>query len=312
MNITAIRIYTPVNWSGIPSEEWIELPLNDINPNINYIVKGITGLEPPEAVSSTYSRNLTNNFGVTKDKVIDILLGLKPTYGSGGMTLSDLRDKFYKMMSWPGDQKLQLRLYNGVDEVARVDAKLDRTEPGLFSNEPELLVSFTCDSPLLISPDKVELYTAGSLDANWTPQDNMEFYTEDVVGGGGSTYATYIDELSTAPHGFYLELEFIPAWTWFIEIGTVFADEVVSKIKIGNAFSAGSRLVIDSRYGQFNLIRKTTSNGGISYTETSIMSSISPDSKWPAIYPGTNVFKLPNNSGYNIISWYHYRNYWGV
>ena len=312
MNITSIRIYTPVNWSGIPSEEWIELPLTDIDPNYNYIVKGITGLEPPPSVSSTYARNLTNNFGVTSDKVIDILLGLKPTYGSGGVTLSDLRDKFYKMMSWPGNQKLHVRLYNGNDEVARVDARLDRTEPGLFAGEGELLITLTCDSPLLISPDKVELYTAGSLDANWTPQDNVEFYTEDVVGGGGSTYATYIDELSTAPHGFYLELEFIPAWTWFIEIGTVFADEVVSKFRVGYAFASGHRLVIDSRYGQFKVSRKTSIDGGLTWSEGDIMSSISPDSIWPAIYPGTNVFKLPNNSGYNIIDWHHYRNYWGV
>lgn len=309
MNITAIRIYTTDNYIGIPSESYVEFPLVDLNSNLNYIVKGITGLEPP-AVPTKGSRTISNNFGATEARQVDILLALNPTYGGNPTTISDLREEFYKKLTRPISGDLSIRLYNGDNEVARASGDLVRIETDLFSVEPELLITVSCKNYLFISPTPYLLY--GDYYGYGPHVDHTDKFIGYVNAVDGKLYFSYSDDMSTAPHGLYLEIEVKTQYLFGLDIQTYFADTKISSFLLGIYLGLGKRLIVSSIFGDLKVIRRSTTDNWVSYTDVSQISTVSPASLWPALYPGDNVFRLTNGSSFNIRSLYHFPTYWGV
>lgn len=252
-----------------------------VNP---YNVKSIVGLDADAITpryykgsgdSSLYELSLENRDIIFK-------IGLNPNF-TENKTYSDLRDDLYRMISSSRTGKVLIQ-FNNVDEtVAQIQGFVSKFEAGLFEVAQEVQITISCDEPMLKSP------VQDAVDLEIGPQIKK---------------FVFIDEKSTAPHGFYLQikpLNPLSSLLIFDEYDDSWSFETIP----AGGFLDGDIINLSSEYNNKNL---SITRGSATFP---IADSITPGSVWPIIFPGHNNFDTDTDQFEWIKLWY-YPTYWGV
>lgn len=278
MKLTSVELH-PTN-----SSEVAVLSFRDPGAKNPYNVKAITGLDADSIIPRHYTGSGSSNFNnmYLEDRDVVIRIGLNPNF-SENKTYSDLRDALYKMIASSRTGKLEMQFKNGTHAVAAISGHVSRIESPLFEKTQEVQITIHCDEPLLKAIDPVIIeYTAPA----------------------GSTNITIEDKLSTAPHGFYFDLQLLTDMDSFTMEDP---NDVDWKFEVtpSGGFLEDDRIIFSSEENNKGIwvIREEST--------TPIADSILPTSVWPVIFPGVNRFKI-NTSLVTWLEILYYPTYWGV
>jgi hypothetical protein len=277
MKLTSVEIH-PANSTNIAI-----LSFRDPTSANSYNVKGITGLDADEITPRYYGASGSTKFYNLSLGKKDIVfkIGLNPNFATE--TYSDLRDALYKMIASSRTGRVQVRFKNDTEVIAAVSGFISKFESPLFEKTQEILITVSCDDPMLRAITAISVPTL-SLDPSNT-----------VIW----------DEKSTAPHGFAFELLFTsPVASLLIEDPD---DETWSfEVVPSGGFLADDVLFFSSEYNDkyLHLLR------GIDIIY--LADVITSGSIWPIIFPGENTFTLNNPSVLTWNSVSYYPAYWGV
>ena len=254
-----------------------------------YIAKAVVGLDADEIVARFYgishvSKSKYYSLSLEARDVI-LRIALNPQFAI--QSYSELRDHLYKGIAASRTGKVELRFNNLDVPVAHVSGFIKKFEAPHSTETPEVQLTIECDDPMLQGFQLIE----------------------PIAQPTQLSTATITDDLSTAPHGFKFDITFTgpspefvlqdatdPEWTFTVTPGTIGAvtgfqtfDQVYFSSESGNKY--------------LYLIR-----GGVT---THLVDKIKPDSIWPILFPGDNVF----DSADEEFTWDHvsyYPAYWGV
>jgi len=261
----------------------IPLSFRDQNSDMTYRVKSITGLDADEIVAR-YTGNPDNGFGfnvptLMKREVV-ILLGLNP-WLDPTTTFSSLRDDVYKLMCGCRTGAVQIWFNYNADRTARLVGFVTKVEMTHFTKTPEIQLTINCDNDVMLK--------------GHVPIDILP----DTVIAGQT--ATVTDSLSTAVHGFKIDVRFSGDSSWFEMTGPA-----GWKFRVDYGFQAGDRLYISSETNDkyVYVIR--------SGVTTQLANKVSANSIWPQMLPGSNLFTFTSGNGVEVLGGSHYATYWGI
>lgn len=265
MNLTAIHLYSNLD-DGVTSVKHAELNLGSVSTSDSYIIKGMSGLDSDEITHNYYANNegTTLNYynATSKSREVVIALRLNPQYGLG-QTPESLRTNLQKMIAYTRNSLIELRFMNDLTHVCSLNGHITKFESSLFTANPEVQITFFCDEPLFLAPA----------------------YTSVTVGAGRVNTKSWTDNLSTAPHGFKMQIS-IPSTVLTMTIhgvsGTTYADFSFSFINN----PAGGVLYFSSEKNNryLYLLKSGTTND--------LVSEIDPFSVWPIMFPGTTSITI--------------------
>lgn len=278
MKITSVELH-PAN-----SSEIAVLSFRDpkrINP---YNVKTIVGLDADQIVTRFYkgSGNSGRFYNLTLEKRnIIVRIELNPSFATG--SYSDLRDALYKMISSSRTGSIEIKFKNGTNVLAVISGFISKFEAPNFTKTPEVQITVNCSNTMLQAPLPVYLDTAAII----------------------PTAINFRDDISTAPHGFAMQIGVLePATTFTISdpndpnwsfqatpVNGFFTDDIL-------AFSSE----LNNKY--FYIIRGVT--------PIYLADVITPESVWPIQFPGDNLFTIAEMSKMTFLSVSYYPTYWGV
>lgn len=282
MRVTAVEIHTTT------LEEPIEIPLDSSDPKARYAIKSIIGLDADAIFAKFDGWNLNDGSGFYSlnmhSREIVMQVGLRPRFEMDE-TYSDIRDELYRAISATRTGLIELRFKAGAFYISSIVGSINKVEADLFTNSPEVRITFACDDPMFRGINPV-VYEPASLGAN--------------------RLVVVPDSLSTAPHGFEMQVTFHATSAQFnIQDDPVDPTWVFQVIPSGG-FAIGDVLNISSEVSnkQINYVR--------SGVTTQLADKISPSSVWPIIFPGMNAFHFME---YNKFNWNYLQFnpcYWGV
>lgn len=276
----------------------VTLPVTNVSPTDQFIVKNIDGLGPPEAgvrIVQTLNQGGFSRGRRPLAREIVIRVGLTPNF-SNGQTASDLRQILYTLLS-PGEvtSNDQLR-FHIIDENntfwAGVYGLINRIEVVPFSKDPEVQITMNCFSPFFQGP------------------------VVDIPVGTINRAKPIIANPGTAPAGFYLDIKF----THVESQPTVYLtnDDTGARLGASNSpsglFATNDRLVIDTRAGR----RRITRLRGETATPASLnlLPYVLASPTWHLLNPGLTRFQIGpgGTSGikFDILRWYFFPQYWGI
>jgi len=203
-------------------------------------------------------------------------------------TFSELRERLYKVIAANRNGKIRIQFNAGSIAIAQIEGFIVKLEGSHFTKSPEVQLTIRCDDPFFrgISPT---IHTA-------------------ATGFGLPNLISVPDSLSTAPHGFLLELLFSDDVD---AAGVTIQDSEVDPEWVFTVFPPGGMM-------EFDILQLSTEannkyvqmvRGGIT---TPIADSVGIGSVWPLIFPGANSFyivELGWTASYTITS---YPAYWGI
>lgn len=282
MKITSIEL-RPVG-----STDVFELSFRDPSSRNPYQVKGIQGLDADEITSRYYG---TGGSGlkfykptlVKREPVF--LMGLNPRYAGGvdENSYSSLRDRLYRAINASRTGLIEIRFLDGATPVAFLNGRVIKFEAGLFTEKPEVQITFATGYPMLRS-----LYRT-------------------TAGPYGSNDITIDDEVSTAQHGLRAQIEFTQDHSNLIITGDEPAPGRLAdwQLEINYSFKMGDKLTLANEVSGLELYVERS--GGT----TKLADRVKPGSIWPLVFPGKNRFRCP---AYNVTweSVSHYPTYWGI
>lgn len=249
-------------------------------------IKNINGLDADEIVSNYYGVSANSSdklYSLSLQKrTIVLLIELNPDF-SVGETISDLRDTLYRMISSTRTGVVELKFKDGATTKVSVSGFVTKLEASHFVKTPELQVTIECSDPILRAPTDTVI-SAGSLNPVST----------DLV-----------DNLSTAPHGFRTNLNVQNVFPDFI-IEDPSDQSWIFKVSPNGGFLPGDVIYFSSEHNNryFYVARGED--------DIHMSDAITPDSVWPIMFPGSNVFALTDNTLliWNSVS--YKPAYWGV
>lgn len=145
MQFTSLRV------SGVSSQYF------PLQPNLSYgpfFIKNVDGLTPPANENTIIN---TSKFGGYFQnsrrglRQIILRVGIIPDYFSDE-TVEQARERLYWMMDAGDTIPIRISIMNGTSEVAYVTGYLKHLEMVPFSRDPELQLTFECDSAVFASP----------------------------------------------------------------------------------------------------------------------------------------------------------------
>jgi hypothetical protein len=283
MDVAEIHVYSKSDTGS--SVLQFKMGLKAANASYSYIIKSASGLGPEEIMTQYYGRSggtLTKYFKPTmKERIVTLLLRLNPQYHLGESPES-LRKQVYKALSYGLTTELQLKFVNTAgDEVASLYGFMSQVEPGLFSIEPQLQITFTCKNAFFESS---------------IPEIISASFT-------GTAYS-WNDLVSDAPHGYELYFKFAGNGGPFtLTTVTPFGN---APFYINYSFLTNDILYVNSKDG-----KKTLNVARPSYGTINLANYVDPLSIWPVMYPGLNTlnFTTAAASGSYISNQY---TFWGV
>lgn len=269
--------------------EALTFSLSKANSRDQYMVREIVGLDNEEIVPRFYSFGLQSRakfYDFTlKPRTIVIRVVLNPRFKMGE-SYSDLRDNLYRAISSVRNGQVVLHFNDSGTTVARIYGFITKFEVPYFTPLPEVQLTIRCDDPMFRAINPV----------SYLPSE-MKTSNPIIVP----------DSLSTAPHGFTMELSFNlgpvtyfemkdaetnPDWTFFI--------------KPEGGFLAGDVLHFSSDYSDkyLYIVRSGAS--------TSLINRLSPQSVWPVLFPGATTFYIDPIYYMTWKKFEYYPAYWGV
>lgn len=293
MIINAIQLWSAVESSGT-DVSFAELSLDKADLTESYIVEKILGLDADTIIPKFYGNYSDDEFYEMSmpPRDVNLKIQLNPQY-SEGETPSSLRDALYRAISYSRTGLVHLRLMLGAVQVAYIQGFIKKLESDIFTANPNVEMIVECGFPFLRSPT----------------------YT-DIAGDPGVTppNPTLIDSLSTAPHGFVMELQFTATVATSFTIqgksGTV---EWPFKIlrPDGDPFVSGDRLYLSSERDNKYLYMVPNGSDPGEGDDVLLVDSIDINPIWPIIFPGENQLGFStSNVLINSLTFKHH--YWGV
>jgi hypothetical protein len=253
------------------------------------VSKGLEGLDAEELISKFYGKGGGARFYDVVMRPREVVLNavLNPNF-KNNETYSDVRDELYRAISASMAGGVTLRFSDRAAAIAQLTGSIVKFEVPHMTQTPEVTITIRCDDPILraVSP------------MSWV------YGTSEHPG---SSPILIPDGKSTAPHGFSFQLAchtdtpdftiadqlFFPTWTFHV-------------IPDGG-FDVGDVLYFSSDYSNRYLYKV---NGS---TTTHLVDKISPDSVWPIVFPGQNVFHMSNLARFDWTGYLqYYPAYWGV
>lgn len=259
------------------------------NPNASYQIKKITGLDADEITPKFYGFSIDGqkkfyDFGL-KPRLVSVLLQLNPDF-SIGETYKYLRDELYKKVLPTRTGLVDLLFNDGAATIGKISGFINKFEAPLFTKTPTVQITLLCKDPMIRSSNSVVLSGAEI--------------------NSGSTL-TIVDSISTAPHGFQLEILFTsPQAIFTIEDSSTNPEWIFTVTPVSPGFLTGDVLYVSSEFGSKNAYMVRSS------VTTYLMDRINPESTWPIIFPGNNAFYFDFYSSIDLNYLEYSSAYWGL
>jgi hypothetical protein len=279
---------TSVELRPAGSTEVFKLSFRDPSSKNPYQVKGIQGLDADDITSRYYGTggSGTRYYRPTLLKRQPVfLMGLNPRYAGSENenSYSALRDRLYRAINASRTGIIEIRFLTGATPVAYINGNVIKFKAGLFTEKPEIEMTFNTEYPMLRSLSRTAL------------------------GPFGGNDITVVDELSTAQHGLRAKIKFTGDHNNLVITGTEPSEGQPAdwSLEINYAFKMGDNLTLSNEASGLELYLERS--GGV----TRLADKVKSGSIWPLIFPGTNRFRCPFYS----VTWEsvsHYRTYWGI
>lgn len=266
--LTNVEVYS--SWSSAP-----DLPLTvGVGEDEDPIqIRGIDGLEPVAANVNTSQYGSEDGEFYTGSNVgkrnIVMTVGFNPDWVNN--TVASLRQKLYGYFM--SKQPVTLRLFFDDGPAVEIDGITETCKPNIFAQDPEMQISIICPLPdfIAVSPSFVEgTAQVDPVSVDFTAVGNVKttaLLEITAVEGDATTYDGVITfERKTLASGSEI----------FVVTGTV-ADGITTRI--------------DSKRGD----KSAEVDYGVE--QTNILNSMTADSVWPQITPGTNKVRVLLEAG---------------
>ena len=284
MRVTNVEMQSPT------LEEPVDFSLSGNDPTARYQVRNIVGLDAEDLIPKFYGHGLNADSDYKyydfsmKPREIVMNIVLKPQFGINE-TYSNVRDKLYRSISSTRTGKVALDFKSGATTVSRIYGFISKFEVPYFVRLPEVQLTIKCDDPMFRAINPMVYETS-----------DLPLVNPVIVG----------DSLSTAPHGFEMEITFdATSPTLTIQ------DEATNPnwkftVTPSGGFLVGDVLHFSSEYSNkyLYLVRAGTT--------IDLLDKISPSSIWPLIFPGGNTFYFLEIAKFNWNHIQYYACYWGV
>lgn len=282
MKVTSVDLYSP-NFS-----EAITFSLRENDPRSQYMVKEILGLDAEEIIaryygSGQYDRANYYELGL-KPRDIVFRIVLKPRYNLDE-SVSDIRDDLYRAISATRTGQISLNFNSGGTLVASINGFINKFEVPYFAKLPEVQLTVRCDDPMFRGVSPV-VYKATEL--------------------GSDTTINVVDSLSTAPHGFTLQVTFDASSDHFRIRDKYPQSNWIFDIHPAGGFLSGDVLYMSSEFSNKYLYILRSGD------PIHLIDRLQSGSIWPIIFPGVNEFYLDDAANFNWDSLQFYAAYWGV
>lgn len=265
----------------------IKFAFLDTNLKVPYVVKGIAGLDAIDIVANFdgFGEGSTAYFDLVLPKRTVILsLGLNPVFRNA-RTYSDLRDELYRLVGSDRTGKVLIHFCLDDDKLATVKGAVAKIETAQFDQTQEAKITLVCDDGILRST------TVNEVD----------------VSSFGRTFFVR-DYISTAPHGFYMEVRMKEASNSFTlkETYSVFSIHKVSLEPNVLGFKENDVLKISTDRND-RWVKLLSAGKEISITE---YVEGFRGARWPVLYPGRNRFELISNA--ELVKLEFKEAFWGI
>jgi len=285
MRVTNVALYSGSNQAAV---EAITFSLSRSDPSAQYMVRNMIGLDGDELIPRFYGFSLNTkqkyfDFGM-KPRDIIIRIVLNPRFKLDE-SYSDVRDTLYKAISAARTGLIALHFNSGGTTVARIFGFITKFEVPHFSPLPEVQLTIRCDDPMFRAINPV-LY------------DPTELKTTNPI--------IIADSLSTAPHGFQMQVTFKANAASFTIQDAPTTPEWLFKVIPSGGFLTGDILNFSSDYT--NKYLYITRGASTIY----LVDKIQPESIWPIIFPGATTFHFVDIASFNWNKIEYYAAYWGV
>lgn len=273
MKITRVEMY-----SG--SEMIAEFNISDLSSKSPYVVKSIAGLDADEIQPMFQGNSLDGRGGFYEfampQRHIAIKTTLKPELRNSGVTRSNLRDHLYAAIAKSRTGVVDLRFFNGADCLAHIFGRIVKMEADHFAKEAVVTLTIRCEDPFLYGMTK----HVG------TPNVEVDAATNVMT-------MEVNDFLSTAPHGFVINLRTRAVFDTFVitdRSGTwTFTLDITDGLSGVDDFVQSGSLLVISSVEHNNYVALYPSSGG---QPVRLANKIAVRSVWPILYPGLNDFLL--------------------
>ncbi|MET0786275.1 MAG: hypothetical protein ABWY25_06175 [Paenisporosarcina sp.] len=282
MRITSVSLYSSEN------VEAITFNLRNPDPEDQYMIRAMAGLDSEEIIPRFYGYGLTSktkyyDFGMkARDVVIRAVLNPRFILNE---TYSDIRDRLYKTISATRNGKITLNFSSGTTIVAKIEGFITKFEVPYFSQLPEVQLTVRCDDPMFRAINAVVFLPA-----------NLPTVNPIILP----------DSLSTAPHGFSMQVTFKTNTPSFTIQDVPTNPEWKFKIIPNGGFLTNDVLYFSSEFT--NKYCYIVRSGATTY----LIDRIETGSLWPLIFPGQNTFHFVDIAAINWNRIEYYASYWGV
>lgn len=281
MKVTNIELYSN-------EYEALNFAMENAAVDNQYYIRAMVGLDADEIIPKFYGFGLQSrpkyyDFGL-KQRQIVMRIALNPRYEIAE-TYSNIRDTLYRAISSSRTGKLRLIFKSGPTSVAYLDGFITKFEVPHFSATPEVQITFNCEDPMFRALNPVTL----------DPEDISS-----------TSPITIADSISTAPHGFSMQLTFTASSSTFTLQDAATNPEWKFKIQHPEGFSSGDVLYFSSEIGNKYLYIDRSN------TIIPLMDAVDPTSLWPIIFPGANTFYILEMANFDWNKIEFYAAYWGV
>ncbi|MET0786518.1 MAG: hypothetical protein ABWY25_07430 [Paenisporosarcina sp.] len=281
MRVTEVSIYSN-------NVEAITFSLSKSDPFARFLARNMVGLDSEDLVPRFYGFGLKTKtkFYDFAMKPRDILIQfvLNPRFKLDE-SYSDVRDELYRAISAVRTGQIALHFNSGGTTVARILGLITKFEVPHFSPLPSVQITVRCDdpvfravNPVLLSPSQLQT-------------------TNPIIIG---------DSLSTAPHGFKMQLTFKAARPSFTIQDEATNPDWKFTVTPAGGFLNGDILNYSSEYADKYLY--ITRGASTIY----LVDKISPESIWPILFPGVTKFHFLDIAYFNWNKLEFYAAYWGV
>lgn len=301
MKITSVELHAE------NSSDSVVLSFRDPSRSNSYNIKAIMGLDADEIVPRFYKGSGSSgrfyNLSLQKRDIV-VRTELNPDFESN-KSFSDLRDDLYKMIASSRTGVIDVKFLEKETVRAVLSGFVSKFETASFNKTPEVQITIKCSEPMLRAPNPtvldpsqinpvqvvVPVGPVGEGQVGFTPLTEWAF--------------SFYDTLSTAPHGFAMELRFLEPMTTLIiddPLNTYWEFQATPI----NGFFKDDILVFSSELNKKHLyIRR-----GI--TIIHLADVIKPESVWPIMFPGQNIFRIREHEKIDFTAFSYHPTYWGV
>jgi hypothetical protein len=279
---------TNVEMFSAALEESIDFSLQEVDPESKYMIRAMVGLDAEEIIPKFYSFSTNTkakyyDFSMKpRDLVIRVVLN--PNFANDE-DYGDLRDELYRAISATRTGQVELHFHSGGTLVSRLFGYIVKFEVPYFVKLPEVQITVRCNDPMFRAINPVILAPA-------------------VLGTTNPIKVP--DSLSTAPHGFIMQVTFTATSPSFTIQDVPSSPEWKFTVTPSGGFLSGDVLYFSSEFSNkyLYLIR--------SGSTIQLADKVAPTSLWPVIFPGLNSFHFPDLAKISWNTLRFYAAYWGV